>query len=167
VVLAYHGVADVDLRDDAARIVVSPGHLASQVRLLQCLGFRFATAEEALDLGGGGRPPRGTVVLTFDDGLLDNLTVAAPLLERLGVRATFYLSTGLWGTRHVDVAGPRAASSTRRAPGACTRRAWSSALTRLPSRSALARRCRPRAARGDRVDHRAALSHVRVPVCAP
>ena len=106
VVLAYHGVANVDVRDDRARIVVSPRHLASHVRLLRRLGYRFSTAEETLDLGGGGAPPRGTVVLTFDDGLLDNLTVAAPLLADLGVRATFYLSTGLWGTRHVDVSGP-------------------------------------------------------------
>jgi peptidoglycan/xylan/chitin deacetylase (PgdA/CDA1 family) len=40
-------------------------------------------------LGGGG--PWGRVVLTFDDGYLDTLTAALPLLRRYGCRATCYL----------------------------------------------------------------------------
>lgn len=41
-----------------------------------------------------GRPlPAGTVVLTFDDGYLDNLTVAAPILEKYRLPAILYLAT--------------------------------------------------------------------------
>jgi peptidoglycan/xylan/chitin deacetylase (PgdA/CDA1 family) len=65
--------------------------------------------------GGGPLPPRA-VVLTFDDGYRDNVTVAAPLLARLGLPATFFLAPGLldgsaeawweeasWALRNADV----------------------------------------------------------------
>jgi peptidoglycan/xylan/chitin deacetylase (PgdA/CDA1 family) len=38
--------------------------------------------------------PAGTVCLTFDDGYLDNLTIAAPILDKLALPATLYLATG-------------------------------------------------------------------------
>jgi peptidoglycan/xylan/chitin deacetylase (PgdA/CDA1 family) len=40
-----------------------------------------------------GEPmPRGSVAVTFDDGYLDNAEVAAPILDRLGIRAVFYVT---------------------------------------------------------------------------
>lgn len=60
---------------------------------------RFATvvpAEAALQRLVEGRPlPRSAVALTFDDGYADNLELVAPLLERLGLPATFFLIPGL------------------------------------------------------------------------
>jgi peptidoglycan/xylan/chitin deacetylase (PgdA/CDA1 family) len=47
---------------------------------------------EALE-NGTDLPPR-TVVVTFDDGYLDHLTVAAPILKKYGIPATFFLPTG-------------------------------------------------------------------------
>lgn len=38
-------------------------------------------------------PPTGTVVITFDDGYLDNLTIAAPILDRYELPATLFLPT--------------------------------------------------------------------------
>jgi len=111
--LVHHGVGDVTDAEDPERLVVSPARLESQLRLLLRLGYRFVTAREALDRFPAGRLPRGTAMLSFDDGWRDGLTVVAPLLERLGIRASFYVCPGLWGTRHALVTGPAGALLTR------------------------------------------------------
>jgi peptidoglycan/xylan/chitin deacetylase (PgdA/CDA1 family) len=46
----------------------------------------------------GRKPP---VLVTFDDGYRNNLTVAAPILREEGVPALFFLSTGYVGTTRV------------------------------------------------------------------
>lgn len=43
----------------------------------------------------------GLVVLTFDDGYLDNHDVAAPELQRHGLPATFFIATGFIGSKRV------------------------------------------------------------------
>ncbi len=106
VVLVHHAVAAVPPESDPNLLAVDPLHLEAQVRLLRRLGHRFLTAEELLEATGGGSPPRRTAVLTFDDGWLDALTVVAPLLGRLGARATFYVCPGWWGGQHPQLPGP-------------------------------------------------------------
>jgi peptidoglycan/xylan/chitin deacetylase (PgdA/CDA1 family) len=50
----------------------------------------------ALNLLGSGRAlPRRAVAITFDDGYRDTLDLAVPILERLGIPATFFLVPGL------------------------------------------------------------------------
>jgi len=56
--------------------------------------FRVMTLGEAVDhLLRDTLPPR-SLVITFDDGYADNAEVALPILQRLGLRATFFVSTG-------------------------------------------------------------------------
>jgi peptidoglycan/xylan/chitin deacetylase (PgdA/CDA1 family) len=92
-VLAYHSIHEPEPGVDAPDVIVSPRTLERDLRGLQADGYRFLAAGEL----PGGPPPPGTAVLTFDDGWRDSLTVTAPLLTRLGIRATFFLCPGLFG----------------------------------------------------------------------
>jgi peptidoglycan/xylan/chitin deacetylase (PgdA/CDA1 family) len=77
------------------------GGFARQLQRLR----RLATVvplEPALGALGAGEPlPPRAVALTFDDGYRDNLELAVPLLERLGLPCTFFLVPGLlsWEVR--------------------------------------------------------------------
>jgi peptidoglycan/xylan/chitin deacetylase (PgdA/CDA1 family) len=69
--------------------------LAHQLKRLKRFGNVLPLAP-ALDALSRGRPlPSRAVALTFDDGYLDNLHLAAPLLKQLDLPATFFLVPGL------------------------------------------------------------------------
>ncbi len=55
--------------------------------------FRVYTLSEALSLLGKRALPARSVVITFDDGYADNATEALPLLNRYGLKATFFIAT--------------------------------------------------------------------------
>ena len=97
VVLAYHGIAEVDPRHDPVRLFVPPDALRRQVTRLQNRGYRFLTmAAFAEGLATGGELA-ATCALTFDDGTEDQLANLAPLLEELSVPGTVYVCPGLFG----------------------------------------------------------------------
>ncbi|MEE9391392.1 MAG: polysaccharide deacetylase family protein [Planctomycetota bacterium] len=53
------------------------------------------TVDELAEAVANRRPISGnSVILTFDDGYLDNLTVVAPILAKYGLPAILYLCTG-------------------------------------------------------------------------
>jgi len=100
VVLAYHGVAAASDAIDPRRLLTRPEHLAEHVRLLQRRGFRFVVAGE---LPRDGPPRPRTAALTFDDGWRNWVTTGLPVLQSLGVRATFFVCPGLFGERHPEL----------------------------------------------------------------
>lgn len=102
VALAYHGIGVTESALDPRRLVVSPAHLESQIGLFQRHGYRFLTAEEVVAEGGLAHR---TVALTFDDGFRSWLTEGVALLSTLGVRGTFYVTTGWLGGQHPHLSG--------------------------------------------------------------
>jgi peptidoglycan/xylan/chitin deacetylase (PgdA/CDA1 family) len=69
-----------------------------QLGLLRRLGYRSVSPVAVADaLRGGPSPGRRTVAITFDDGYLDTLTVALPLLLEHGFTATCYVVAGAVG----------------------------------------------------------------------
>lgn len=67
----------------------------SQLRVLRRVANVVDLGQALERLANGVPLPRRAVALTFDDGYADNLRVAAPLLERLSLPATFFLVPGL------------------------------------------------------------------------
>jgi len=61
-----------------------------QMRLISKV-FHVLPLEEALELLRAGSLPRRTLAITFDDGYLDNYTEAFPILNRYGLKATFFV----------------------------------------------------------------------------
>jgi peptidoglycan/xylan/chitin deacetylase (PgdA/CDA1 family) len=107
-ILMYHRVA-VPPAADPWRLCVSPKRFDEQLRALR----RFADIvplerlPQAMRVRCDGRP---VVAITFDDGYLDNLTAAKPILERHDAPATVFLATGCiehggryWWDRLLDV----------------------------------------------------------------
>lgn len=82
----------------AERDALMPGEptAADFDRLLAWLGrqYRVMRLDEAVQLMAQRRLPRGVAAITFDDGYRDNHDVAAPVLEKHGMPATFFITTG-------------------------------------------------------------------------
>ncbi len=56
--------------------------------------FNVLPLADAVERLYGGTLPARALSITFDDGYADNAQVAAPILQRLGLAATFFVSTG-------------------------------------------------------------------------
>jgi peptidoglycan/xylan/chitin deacetylase (PgdA/CDA1 family) len=97
VILGYHGISRSRRRHDLSLLLTRPSKFRTQLELLLEAGFEFVTAAELARLAGGGEPPPGYAVVTFDDGMRNNRTVALPILQGYGIPATVYISIGLIG----------------------------------------------------------------------
>lgn len=60
--------------------------------------FQVVPLQEQIAACRQGRAMGGTLSVTFDDGYEDNFSVAAPILKRLNVPATFFVTTGFIGS---------------------------------------------------------------------
>lgn len=107
-VLMYHWV-HADLGDRLRLYGVTPGAFARQMRALHAAGYRVVSLDDLRRvLTGALEPDRPCVVLTFDDGYVDNVENAGPVLEGLGFTATIFVVTdhaggvNAWDLRHGD-----------------------------------------------------------------
>jgi peptidoglycan/xylan/chitin deacetylase (PgdA/CDA1 family) len=96
-ILMYHQIDATPPRGAAMRgLVVSPTRFSAHMRLLAWLGWRGVSMSELLPYLNGTR--RGRVFgITFDDGFVNNLDHAAPVLHALGFSATCYAVSDLVG----------------------------------------------------------------------
>jgi len=98
-VLAYHRVAAVPV--DPWELAVAPDHFGGQLDVLRDMG-RISPLRDLLDLAGTDRVMAHHVqfAVTFDDGYVDNLRIAVPLLEAVDAPATVFIAPGLLDRPH-------------------------------------------------------------------
>ena len=101
IILNYHRIGD------AAHTPYDPGvfsataeEFAAQIAYIKNR-FHIATLEESLAMIDGGGPPGASVLITFDDGYIDNYSLAFPVLRSHGLQAVFFLTTAFVGTGHL------------------------------------------------------------------
>ncbi len=86
-VLMYHHF-DETSKDGT---VVTPGRFREQMTALREAGYQAVTVPQVIGYVREGTPlPEKPVLITMDDGYGSNLTVAAPILEETGMRATIF-----------------------------------------------------------------------------
>lgn len=91
-VLMYHHVAA-----RGGSLTVGVDQFDSQMHGLAKNGYRSLRAEEFADFMAGRPLPAKSVLITFDDGYLDNWVYAHPVLQKYGLTAVLFTITGLIG----------------------------------------------------------------------
>ena len=132
--------------------------------------FNIVPLSEAVRGLKSGRLPARAACITFDDGYADNAEIALPLLQKHGVKATFFVATGfLDGGRMFN---DSVIELVRRAPEALDLRALGLGELELASlgqrRAAIgqllgALKYLPLAERGDKVEAMRALAGIVLP----
>jgi peptidoglycan/xylan/chitin deacetylase (PgdA/CDA1 family) len=101
-ILMYHYIDDTPpaAGPQSAGLTVPSAQFHAEMDYLAVNGYHPVTLEEVYAATAGtGRLPAKPVAITFDDGGRDNYTVAFPILEEHGFRATFFVITGSVGNR--------------------------------------------------------------------
>jgi len=91
-VLLYHRVGYT-----SGHLTVTPERFANDLRLLNDYGFLTISLQQFKNyiLNRNAELPENPVLITFDDGYLDNYENAYPLLQRYGMTAAFFVITSL------------------------------------------------------------------------
>lgn len=91
----YHRVAREGV--DPWRLLVTPEHFAEHLEVIRRLATPVSLRRMVADHRDGRLEDR-MLAVTFDDGYVDNLIAAKPLLARADIPATVYVTTGPTGT---------------------------------------------------------------------
>lgn len=93
-ILGYHRIADIDW--DPFSLSVTPENFSQHLQVLSECANVLPLHDLHTAMEEGSIPPR-SVAITFDDGYVDNLYAAKPLLESFRFAATVFISTGYLG----------------------------------------------------------------------
>lgn len=95
-VLMYHRVAEPE--SDVWEVAVSPANFEEQLQVLE-QSHHVVPLKELVKGLKRGNIKRNSIAITFDDGYVDNYLMAKPLLEKYGLPATFFITSGNVGQR--------------------------------------------------------------------
>lgn len=93
----YHYISASPSAQDRIRVGLSvpPEMFEAQLKLLSDNGYTTISLRDLYEfLAVGKALPDKPIILTFDDGYLDNYTNAFPILQKYGMVGTFFVLTG-------------------------------------------------------------------------
>lgn len=93
-VLGYHSIND----DESIKspIIIGKDRLREHLQAIEDLGFTTISVSDLENYLENGKPiPRKSVLITFDDGYLDNYLLAYPLLREFNMKATIFVAPSL------------------------------------------------------------------------
>jgi len=96
-ILMYHYISAAPPAQDRIRygLSVPPETFDAQLKLLHDSGFTTISLHDLYEyLAQGQALPIKPIILTFDDGYVDNYTNAFPILQKYGMVGTFFVLTG-------------------------------------------------------------------------
>lgn len=105
-ILTYHLIledADKKKADTQPGMCVTRNSFSRQMTFLQKRYSPIKLNELVSKLTNDEQLPDRSVAVTFDDGWIDNLTVAFPILERLNLPATIFLPTDMINSGEIPV----------------------------------------------------------------
>jgi len=98
-ILMYHRLSDRTLSkaEDPYRIALEADRFERQLKFLKWLGYKTVRLEDyqrALVSGDRAFETQRRFAITFDDGYTETLSLALPILKRLGMTACVFIVTG-------------------------------------------------------------------------
>ena len=96
-ILMYHNIGRPPEGARLRSLYVRRGAFARQMRLLRMLGYQGLSMQQAMPYLRGERVGR-VAAITFDDGYIDTLESALPVLKHHGFSATCYIVSGRMGS---------------------------------------------------------------------
>ena len=91
-VLYYHSVEPSEKNE----VIISPDRLREQLQFIKDSGYTTLTISEFYDYIISKKPiPEKSILITFDDGYMDNYTNAFPILKELEMKATIFVITSV------------------------------------------------------------------------
>src|ERR1035437_9884950 len=89
-ILLYHRIANFE--PDPQLLCVTPQHFAEQMQIVRKY-YEYMSLQDLKLLIQSRKIPHRGLVVTFDDGYLDNLQNALPILEELHIPATVFVTS--------------------------------------------------------------------------
>lgn len=93
-ILEYHVVRENIPDDGTGYLYVTPENFEDQISILKSNGYNFITFDDLEQIDNNKMEmPDKPIIITFDDGYLNNYVNAYPILKKLDAKATFFVST--------------------------------------------------------------------------
>lgn len=95
--LIYHRIGELDKNRDPYLLTVSRDNFIQHLSIIKKKFHTLSLSEFLKGIGNNELPDR-SIILTFDDGYVNNLTVAKKLLEEFKIPGAFFLTSGFIGS---------------------------------------------------------------------